>query len=192
MAAPQRVRSSVWKKRILSELDSPHLLELGDHDVGFDPDLEYPAGGRLDETFQGGMFPQVQAEDLFSRPNLDLLDPAQSGHGDAPVEVRGDISAVVEEHGDLGKTDKVGVLPGVHARGEVDALEVLGYREGHEILIGRAGLPGGQNAELLAGEKPPYDGPGVQVHSRFHPFIFDESRLFVNGKPALDQTVLVD
>ena len=39
----------------------------------------------------------------------------------------------------------------IHPRGEVDALEVLGCREGRETLIGRAGLPGGQNAELLAG-----------------------------------------
>jgi len=84
------------------------------------------------------------------------------------------------------------VLPGVHPRGEVDALEVLGYREGHETLIGRAGLPGGQNAEPLAGEKPPDDSPGVQVHSRFHPLIIDESRLFVNGMPAFNRTVLID
>src|SRR4030042_735709 len=70
MAARPRVRSSVWTKRIPSEWDPPHLLELGDHDVGFDPDLEYPAGGRLDETFQGGVFTQVQAQDLFSCAGL--------------------------------------------------------------------------------------------------------------------------
>jgi len=58
--------------------------------------------------------------------------------------------------------------------------EVPGDREGHKALIGRAGFPGGQHTELLAGEKPPDNRWTVSLSSRRHAIIFTEWRRFVN------------
>lgn len=130
------------------------------------------------------MATQIQGEDPFPRPGTDRRGLAQGGHGDAAVEVGGGVPAVVEEHGHPGRADQVGVLAGVLGRGEVEVLEVRRYREGHEALIGRAGLPRGQHSEPLADEQPPQVVPAVGGRSRFHRPIIGESRWLVNGAPA--------
>jgi hypothetical protein len=62
--------------------------------------------------------------------------------------------------------------------------EIPGYRESHKALVGRTRLPGGQDAELLAGKKPPDDRLGVQSVSFFHRTIFVEYPPFVNTWPG--------
>lgn len=126
------------------------------------------------------MFPQVQIERRFFRSWPHLYGFSQGSDRDAFGEIGRGIAPVVKEHRYLGGPDEIGIFPGVGRRREVDMPEVVGDREGHEALIGRAGIPGGQHAESLAGQKPPDDCPDVWTSSCFHCLIFDESPPFVN------------
>jgi len=52
--------------------------------------------------------------------------------------------------------------------------KILGYRESHKALIGRAGLPGAQDADFLAIQESSDDRLGVQGARCFHLSIFNE------------------